>query len=187
MLVILIAALVGTTIVLGRYEPLTNGSVFGVRGARFRTVTAYSDQDAALFEYRDDDVATIQFGLRNGGRWPVRVNRLLNRDELDAETMKTPLQPIRVLSGPLITETRNIGPPGQYRTFRPFYLRAGEERLMAIQFRFEDCAGLDQGTVFLNDSYTVHYSTLWVDNEMEVKFPYNLVLKGPVKDCPAQG
>jgi hypothetical protein len=183
LILLIIAGLVATNIVLGRYEPLANGSVFGVDGATFRRVSAYSDQDAAIFRFRDGNMATVKFGLRNEGRWPVRVERLLQPYEFDARDMHFPMQPIEVLSGPLITEVKVITPPvSAYRSFQPFTLEAGEERLMAIQFRFEDCRNLGEGGAFANRSYSVRYSTLWVTNEMDVPFPYNLVVKGPA-DC----
>jgi len=182
-LIVLVIGLVATNIVLGRYEPLANGSVFGVDGANFRRVSAYSDQDAAIFRFRDGDVATVKFGLRNEGGWPVRVERLLQPYEFDAENLHASMQPIEVLSGPLISEVKVITPPvSAYRSFQPFTLEPGEERLMAIQFRFEDCRNLSGGGAFYKRGYSVRYSTLWVTNEMEVPFPYNLVVEGPA-DC----
>ena len=182
LIVLIITGLVATNIVLGRYEPLANGSVFGVDGASFRRVSAYSDQDAAIFRFRDGNVATVKFGLRNEGRWPVRVERLLQPYEFDTD-MQFPMQPTKVLSGPLITEVKVITPPvSAYRSFQPFTLEPGEERLMAIQFRFEDCRNLSDGDAFFKRGYSVRYSTLWVTNEMDVPFPYNLVVEGPA-DC----
>jgi hypothetical protein len=182
LIVVIIAGLVATNIVLGRYEPLANGSVFGVHGASFRTVSAYADQDATIFRFRDGNVATVKFGLKNQGRWPVHVERLLQPYELDAENLHFPMQPIKVLSGPLITEVKVVTPPvSAYQSFQPFTLEPGQERLMAIQFRFEDCRNLGDGGASFKRGYSVRYSTLWVTNEMEVPFPYNLVVEGPTE------
>lgn len=181
---LVVIGLVATSIVLNRYEPLANGSVFGVDGTEFREVTAYGDQDAAIFRYRHGEMAAVQFGLRNSGRLPVRIEGLLKPYLLDASEMKIPMQPIEVLVGPPSSEVTALIPPlTRYEPFEPFTLGSGEERHIAIRFRFEDCRSLGRDAVF-QPSYDVRYSTLGVRGEMEVPYPYNLVVEGPVEDCP---
>jgi hypothetical protein len=73
-------------------------------------------------------------------------------------------------------------PFGTWSLFEPYDSNVENERLLAIQFRFEDCRNLSDGGAFFKRGYSVRYSILWVTNEMEVPFPYNLVVEGSA-DC----
>lgn len=182
----LVAAGIATSVVLNTYRPLVNGSVFGVEGARFHTEPTYTEFDAALFRYEHGGIVTVKFGLRNSGRWPVTIERLLHGYEFD-ESMELPLHPERILTGPLITDVKVITPRlRRYRPFKPFTLEPGEERLMAIQFRFQNCRGLSNGETIVDDSYSVRHSTLGFGLRSEISYPYRLVIKGPVRDCPGR-
>lgn len=129
-LVIVLAAGAGVVYVW-HYQPLTNGSTYGVVGSNVRETE--SAGGSSVVAYGAGDTFEMIFSVRNTGPMTVRITGL-PRKELTAiwASYDVTMMPRRA-TGYDASATE---------AFRPFALRPNEERLLVLSYTFKDCGEL---------------------------------------------
>lgn len=111
-----------------RYQPLANGSVYGVQGDQVRETE--SAGGSSVVTYAAGESFESIFSIRNTGRVTVRITAVPNTE----------------LAAILATYDVSVMPPqataydeSVAETFRGFALRPGEERLLNLSYTFRNC------------------------------------------------
>ncbi len=128
LLVVLVLGACTGTIFVWRYQPLTNGSTYGVRGETASETTSVGGSNVVM--YSAGESFEMIFTVRNSGAVTVRVTGVPD----------TEIGPI-VASYDVSMMPRNATAydDSVAASFQAFVLRPGEERLLVLRYTFKDC------------------------------------------------
>lgn len=126
-LLVVLAAGAGVVYVW-HYQPLANGSTYGVVGSNVRETE--SAGGSSVVTYGAGESFEMIFSVRNTGPVPVRITGLPRKD----------LTPIWASYDVSMMPRRATGfDAGRTESFRPFVLSPDEERLLVLSYTFKDC------------------------------------------------
>lgn len=166
----------------GSYEPLEAGAVFGTEGVDYHhTVVETAEPHPTygrLVAYEEGREVALYFTLRNAGAFGVTVTEL----DLPPEDRPFLLRPVEARMG------RDLGrlSPDDTVAFEAFSLAPGEERLILVRWRFDDCERFGPGTSFtVGGSQVVRFRVLGGGGEQRLTLPGAVTVPAPSEqECP---
>ncbi len=163
-----------------RYRPLETGNFFSTAGGTFRDIDTEDDEEARVFTYVHGETFTIAFSVRNGGRFPVTVERL---DNLPTEDQGFPMVAEEVLLG-AYEDDWNFGYVPD-APFNAFSLEPGQQRVIGVRARFAHCGRNAEGTSTSWEVAFVRFRAFGLTHTMEVPLPLTVEVESPDRaDCP---
>lgn len=181
---VLLAGGAGFGLFLSQYEPLARGSMGGVSAPGSRSIETLAEPESLIWlDHREGEDFFAAFTIANDGPLAVTIERLL--EGWDLGSGGGPFYPVEVLvhPGERFTGAEDI-PFAEWNGFSPISLNAGEERRVAIRFRFGECS-LGRGETFGMDGAYTRFSALGFDRHTYYQFPYVLAMRAaPEGGCP---
>ena len=168
------------------YRPLEAGPVFGTVGATFRHGTIQASERpiyARVLDYRHGEEVATYFSIRNAGPFAVTVEGIEDLP-VPPEDFDGLLSFIEARMG------RGNGEvdPGETVPLSPFSLGSGEERLVLLRWRFDNCRGWDPDDTLSGSRHEIGYRVMGLSRSATIELPGAWAVEGPPADeCPGGG
>lgn len=183
-LLVLLSVVIAGGWVFAEFEPLGTGSMGGVTASGARTIDTLGEPESLIWlDHQEGEEFFAGYTIANNGPIEVTVERLLpphllNNARLEFHPVEALVHPGEAFVGENNIDYRDWVP------FEPFQLAAGDERRVAIQYRFGDCR-LSRGETRAISGYTTTFSVLGIDKDVEFQLPYTLAMKAKTNGgCP---
>lgn len=174
-----IAAAIWFVAFVAQYEPLTLGSMGGLTAPGEKIDTFGEPGTIVQLDHREGEEFFVMFTMRNEGPIGVTIEHLLRPRRTGT------FYPVEVLvhPGERFAGERSIDYE-KWDPFEPFSLGSGEDRRVAIRYRFGSCT-LGRGEATGSHSLFPRFSVFGIDRHTEFQLPYALMMESALGGgCP---